>query len=275
MTLQGRGLRLRMRVEAGDLALLPWELLYDQERREFLGLSQRTPVVRHLPVPRPIVVPPVSPPLRMLVVPASPKDMPELGIHRETASLQEAVQPLLNGGLLTLDVLKPPTAQVLHKYLLDQPCHILHFLGHGGMNQLGGYIVLEDASGMANQLDAQELKVLLSDTSVCLAVLNACLTACDAVRGSAGVADRTYLGAAQALMDAGLMATVAMQFSLRDLGARIFAENFFRMLARRKPIEEAVGQARVAIVLEMGIGCCDWATPVLFLRGNETHLFSG
>jgi CHAT domain-containing protein len=104
-----------------------------------------------------------------------------------------------------------------------------------------------------------------------MAVLAACLTARD--RTAEGASERAYLGVAPSLVDAGVPAVVAMQFSLTDAGGRAFAQDLYQMLARHKPVEEAVDQARVAVMLEMGMGSRDWAAPVLFLRGDAGVLF--
>jgi CHAT domain-containing protein len=104
-------------------------------------------------------------------------------------------------------------------------------------------------------------------------LLNACLTARDLSPQGPSVLERAYLGVAPALVDAGLLAVVAMQFSVSDEGARIFAQDFYRMLARRRPVDEAVDQARVATMLNLGLECRDWAAPVLFLRGSTGELF--
>jgi len=276
MVAQGKGLRLRLRAESGDLIALPWELLYDPERREFLSLTRRAPVVRHLRVAHPTVARPISPPLQMLVVPASPRDLVPLEVQAEVEALQGAVQPLVEEELLAWKVLQPPTVQALREHLVDHPCHILHFIGHGGFDGEEGYLALEGAQRRTKRLDARELKVLFSNTPVRLAVLNACLTARDAVHPTSGVNShqRAYLGVAPALVDAGLLAVVAMQFSLGDKGAQIFAQDFYRMLARRRPVDEAVDQARVAMMLELGLECRDWVAPVLFLRGSTGELFS-
>jgi tetratricopeptide (TPR) repeat protein len=268
-TAPGKGLRLRLRVEAGELISLPWELLYDPEKREFLSLTRRTPVVRCPPVPRPAAMRPLAPPLHMLVVAASPRDWPELDVRGEVEALEQAVRPLVDEGALALHVLQRPTVRALRERLVDRPCHVLHFVGHGGFDWQGGYIVLEDEAGLAHELEAARLKVLLSGAAVRMAVLGACLTARDAARADAGAPSRAYLGVAPALVDAGLLAVVAMQFSLSDRGARVFAGDFYRMLARYQPVDEAVDRARVAVMLELGLDCRDWAAPVLFLRGSD------
>ena len=48
----GKGLRLKLRIQAPELAELPWEFLYDPHRAEYVCLSRRTPLVRYLEVPR-------------------------------------------------------------------------------------------------------------------------------------------------------------------------------------------------------------------------------
>jgi CHAT domain-containing protein len=149
----------------------------------------------------------------------------------------------------------------------------VHFIGHGGFDGEEGYLALEDPAGQMKRLDARELKVLFSNAPVRLAVLNACLTARDAVRHSPGDIERAYLGLAPALVDAGLLAVVAMQFSLLDEGARVFAQDFYQMLARRRPVDEAVDQARVAMMVALGLERRDWAAPVLFMRGSTGELF--
>src|SRR5579862_8903349 len=40
---QHAGLRIKLRVQAPELAVLPWELLYDARHDEYLCLSRRTP----------------------------------------------------------------------------------------------------------------------------------------------------------------------------------------------------------------------------------------
>jgi hypothetical protein len=81
------------------------------------------------------------------------------------------------------------------------------------------------------------------------------------------------LGVGPALVDAGLGAVVAMQFSMRDWSARVFAEDFYTTLARLEPVDEAVSRAREALMLQFGEDQRDWATPVLFLRAPDGVIF--
>ena len=72
------GLRVKLRIDAPDLAALPWEYLYDPERGDFLGLSIATPVVRYIALPRPIKPFATRPPLRILGLIAATADLPNL-----------------------------------------------------------------------------------------------------------------------------------------------------------------------------------------------------
>ena len=273
MTAQGKGLRVRLRLDSAELLALPWELCYDPERDEFLSLTRRLPMVHYLPVPRPTTARPVSLPLRLLVVPASPRNLEPLDVQAEVAGLQQALEPLVSGGTLAVDILEAPTARELRKRLLDRSYHILHFIRHGGSDGQRGCIMLEDAGGQASPLDGERLGMILYDTPVRLAVLNACLTGREPERRGMERYQRNYLGVAPALVDAGLLAVVGMQFSISDQGSRLFAYDFCEMLARHKPVDEAVDQARVAMALALGLGCRDWAAPVLFMRGSSGAIF--
>ncbi len=273
MTAQGMGLRLRLRVEPATLSELPWELLYDPYGGEFLALSARSPVVRHLHVGRPAQLPPLAPPLHMLIVAASPQDLPPLDIQNEIAALRAILKPMIDAGQVQVHVLTPPTAQALREYLLDHPCHLLHFVGHGGVDAGGGYLVLEDEQKRADRRDAATFCRLGGGKLPRFVMLNACLTASDTVQMCERGAERAFAGVAPALVRAGVTAVVAMQFPVSDRGAQIFSADFYRMLARRRPVDEAVDQARIAVTIELGAGSSDWAAPVLFLRGNSGDIF--
>ncbi len=86
------GLRVRLRLsDCAELADLPWEYLYDRGSRRFLALSEWTPVVRYLEFPGRVRPLPVSPPLRVLVLIASPTDFPRLDVAAEWDKLRQAL----------------------------------------------------------------------------------------------------------------------------------------------------------------------------------------
>jgi hypothetical protein len=54
---------------------------------------------------------------------------------------------------------------------------------------------------------------------------------------------------------------------------RLFAEDLYGMLARFRPVDDGVSQAREALLLEVGRDRADWARPVLFIRAPDGVLF--
>src|SRR5262245_22921884 len=81
-------LRIRLRLTGTpELANLPWEYLYDGPNNRFLTLSYQTSIVRYLEIPQPIQTLKVQPPLRVLVMVASPLGLHQLDAERECEKL--------------------------------------------------------------------------------------------------------------------------------------------------------------------------------------------
>lgn len=266
------GLRLRLRLGPPELQALPWELLRDPEKRESLGLSRRTLVVRYLPVPRPSPPLVVEPPLRVLVAAASPTDRLPLDIDGELTAIEQAVQPLSDR--VQVIPLTHCTKQSLRRHLMDNEPHVLHVVAHGDFDGQEGTLVLENERGRAERLPGTVLGMLLKGSNVRLAVLNTCLSATDTAAVRSDTRQRAaMLGVGPALVGAGLGAVVGMQFSLPDVSAVAFARDFYEMLARFEPVDVCVARAREALLLEAGRDSRDWAAPVLFLRSPDGRLF--
>jgi hypothetical protein len=64
-----------------------------------------------------------------------------------------------------------------------------------------------------------------------------------------------------------------MGFSLPDASGRVFARDFYEMLARLLPVDVCTSRAREALLLEAGRDSRDWVAPVLFLRAPDGVLF--
>ncbi len=153
---QGKGLRLRLRFQAADLAALPWEFLFDDRRGEYLCLSKNTPTIRYLELPDPIPRLTVTPPLRILGMIASPEDLPRLDVEREKQRIEIAVRDLQKQGFLELSWLPGQTWRDLHKAMWGGPWHVFHFIGHGGFDRYTdeGLLALADEQGKKHFLAA-------------------------------------------------------------------------------------------------------------------------
>ena len=257
----GPGLRIRLRLnDVPHLAGLPWEYLYDAEGQGFLALSVRTPVVRYLELSEGIGTLLVEPPLRVLAVISTPRG------YRELAEADE--EPLRRGGLIEVERLARPTSAALEERLrTGQPVHVLHFVGHGGFSELRGegVLVFEDEEGNGDPVGGPSLAYLLQDhPSLRLAVLNAC-------NGARSSDEDTFTGAAQALVQHGVPAVIAMQSEVMDETACSFAEKFYRGLAAGLPVDACMGEVRRALAAERNP---EWGTPALYLRATDGHLFN-
>ena len=264
----GRGLRIRLRLKGVPaLAELPWEFLYDIEQDHFLATSTLTPMVRYLDLPQTVPTLRVRPPLRVLVILAGPRNLPNLDAEGEWERLKTSLAPLEANGAIQLERLPTATLDCLRRRARGEPFHILHFIGHGGFDQTAGDGVLhfEDPKGMSDPVPGQLLGNILRDHDCLrLAVLNAC-------EGARQSNQDPFSGVAQSLCQQRLPAVVAMQFEISDDAAKTFAEEFYGALADGLPVDAAVSESRKALF--SGRFGQEWATPVLYMRSSSGVLF--
>ncbi len=114
---QGKGLRVRLRIQSPELGALPWEYLYDPRQGEYLCLSAYTPIIRYLDLPQPILPLEITPPLRVLGMACSPTNLAELDVDQEKRRIEEALAPLQRDGLVTLQWLAGSTWRDLQQAL--------------------------------------------------------------------------------------------------------------------------------------------------------------
>ncbi len=264
----GHGLRVRLRLaEVPELAVWPWEYLYDPTLRRHLVLSDQTPVVRYADMPDTIRPLSTRPPLRILTVIASPKDQPPVDVEREWSNLQAALKDLEPADDVSLLRLDQPTPLALRQLLQREKVHILHFVGHGVFDPQtqDGALVFENAAGSSDRVSASNVGTLLHDhETLRLVVLNAC-------HGAQGAKHGAFAGVAQGLVGQSIPAVVAMQFAISDRAAIAFSSAFYRALANGYPVDAAVGEGRIAIQLDHNE--VEWGVPVVYLRASEAYLF--
>jgi|GEM_PF-3331159 len=266
-TAKARGMKLRVRLEiAPELAPLPWEYLHDPDDNQFLALSKITPLVRYLPGGA-VKALEVAPPLRVLVVTASPRDRAALDEGDEVARIQNAVAALRADGQLDLTHVVHATVKKVRAALQSKEHHVFHFIGHGTFADGMGALVFEKEDGTTALLDADQLGVLFGDhASMRLAVLNAC----EGARISEG---DPFGGVAQALIQRGLGAAIAMQSEITDDAAKRFAEELYTEISHGEPIDAAVAASRAAMFVEDDGWSAEWGAVVVYLRAQDGRLF--
>ncbi len=265
---QGCGLRLKLRIHPPELAMLPWEYLYDPQRSDFICLSRATPIVRYIDLPQVPVPLTITPPLRVLCIIAAPRDLAPLNIEREKQRLELALETLRTQNQVELTWLEQPTINDLQRAMRGGPWHVLHFMGHGGFNRSSnqGFLALIGDDENAHRLMAVDAGRLLADhPSLRLVVLNACEGARSSLRD-------IFSSTAATLVRRGVPAVLAMQNDITDYAAIELARAFYAALADGLPVDAAVAEARKHVSV-MTANSVEWGTPVLFMRAPDGILF--
>jgi DNA-binding beta-propeller fold protein YncE len=265
---QDRGLRLSLALSGvPELMDVPWEFLYDDPN--FLAVSVWTPVVRYLDLPTPKRALRVETPLRVLALVSSPADYDALDVDHERETVERALAPLSERGLVELQWLEQANLRELRRVLMHgEDVHVFHYVGHAHYDEQAqaGAVLLEDADGRAKPVPAWKLGQTLHDTrrSLRLVVLNAC-------EGALTSPTDPFAGVAPSIVQQGIPAVIAMQFEITDAAAIVFAQGFYEALAGGYPVDAALAEARMAILADDND--VEWATPVLFMRVPDGRIF--
>lgn len=269
-TAAARPLRLRVVVDPDGPGMdgvhaLPWETLYDRDRGERLACEGKASIVRSLVVRRPPEPWEPAGRLRVLVLLSGARD---LDLDGEAERLEElskkepgiAVERAAANDLDGLERLLQSAED------RNRPFHVLHFAGHGGLSAgpAGGVLVWEPPGLPRVTISGQDLSALLRRfLALQMVVLNACSTA-----DLPGDGRDPFAGVAAALLQGGVPVVVGAQGKLRDDAALLFAETFYRSLARGAVPEDAVAAARWALWKKLPEGQT-WAQPILFQATTE------
>lgn len=284
-----RGRELLVRILASPhLAVLPWELLPDPTRREteaaprFLTLAPDASVVRLARGRRyPVRREPLEPPLRLLVVLSSPQgrdpgdDSLSFDIYEEKQSLLAELLPLVEAGLLSVDVEDHPTLENLRRRIGGERrgYHLFHYLGHAQPDGL----ILEDAEGRRDdESGAGFTEVLRLCPDLRLAVFAGCETARAAgdplaLDAEGAVGWRHLLSLADRGVQECCPVVVGMQAVLPFRTERLFTRFFYQGLASGYSVAGAARLARGATRTDRHAGgdLLDWAVPVVFVGGDD------
>jgi hypothetical protein len=274
-----RRLRIKLRIEAPELAQLPWEYLYNSRDSEWVGLQFRTPIIRSLGLDRDAPDSTVEGPLNVLGMIANPAGYVAGGMANPVDSAKErrliecALKPLRDAGKVNLRWVAGETVEELIRTMSVCPWHVFHFIGHGGAGGASdddggapdGFIVLADETGAPKEVPASELKDYLQGPfgRPRLVVLNCC----DGAREGR----RSFTSPAATLVKSGVPSVVAMQFPISEPAASRFAASFYEQIAENAPIEDAITRTRLMIKDKS----LEWGSPVLYTHARGGRLFAG
>lgn len=253
-----RGLRvvLKIDLEGADgqlLQSLPWELLYQTSKREFIALMKNRSIVRYLELLQPLGSATLTPPVRVIAVSSLPAGFSQLDLPREEQNLRKAW-----AGARLKALNNVPIGVVADEIEKTGPYQIFHFMGHAGFNGGTGVLFFTDP------VDGEQLATTLAfqQGNFRLAILNACRTG----QIGAGRESDPYAGLAASLAIHGVPAIVAMRERISDPAAIRFSKAVHEQLADGKTLDEAVGVGRRVILVNEDHEKGEWSQPILFLR---------
>lgn len=193
--------------------------------------------------------------LRVLVMAASPEDLPALNPDLERNGLRDALRERIEGGRVELFERDSRSKQALVEAIAEVQPHLFHFIGHAKARGDDVQLALAGRSGTAVYIPSDELATLLTRAGVRFALLNAC--------GSEPLAER--------LARRGL-AALGMADSLLDRSGRVFAQGFYQVLSQGGALDQAASEGRYRIWLEDRDGG-EWALPTLFVANGDVDGF--
>ncbi|PTR33977.1 CHAT domain-containing protein [Luteibacter sp. OK325] len=267
------GLRVKLHVDSPELALLPWEFMFDKamgHEDAYLCLNNRSPIVRFLDIEGPPTRLPVDGPVRILGMVSNPcaAEWPDLDVEAERTRIDMALKDL-PAGSVELKWVHGGSTDRLFDMMQEGPWHIFHFIGHGGVDEYTdeqgqqrtrGFVLMQDGDGKPVKVYGSGLGGMLqADGSLQLAILNCCEGARGAI-SSAGAS----------LVSWGLPMVIAMQFPITDGASARFAERFYRSLSMGETVEHALTTARQGMLCAGGM---EWGIPVLFSRSGSSVVF--
>lgn len=248
-----------------DLRELPWETLFIPRLRLHPVLNLRYELMRLAKPSKYLQALEIIPPLRILAVLSSPKDLPPLNISGEREILQRALASAIERSTVELNFVEPATTSRLQELIRSFRPHLVHFVVHGEFNKDNktGYLALEDENGVHSLLNAEDIKILLADSDVRAVVLNGCETST-----ALGSTDYTSSVAGN-LLDAGVPFVIGTMRPIADESALLFSREFYRSFAEGFSLEYALTEARKALSIEK----YDWSAYAFYTISAEIESF--
>ena len=250
---------------APSLINLPWEVLYDYRRNNFIGLSGKVYPVRYLSLPVATKdVESKKDSLSVLVVISHEND---LEVEEEWINIQKLFGNSVTKNIIKLNRLEDVSYKGLQDNSLSFSPDIVHFIGHGEFDEFekSASLRLRSKSGNIDYISADDLgNVLGAIHNLKLLVLNSC-------QGSLTASDDMYIGMSHRLLQLGVPSVISMQNKISDSAAIIFSERLYHFLLSSLPLEMAVTEARKSIFKVSDEK--NWYLPVLYTRSVKNTLF--
>jgi hypothetical protein len=270
------GVRVCLDPRSNSWNAIPWELICSKllPAWNYLALDPRTPVIRIPRIGQEVYLREIYPPLKILVLLASPKRIERIDAQKEKRSIQEVLS-FKSGWPIQIDYLgfdDPNQAGFdaiqMHLASQDKPYDIVHVIGHGIQDEEleGAIAFVNPVDGKSQIVTASSLANLLRSQRVMLVILQSCQSA------KIDPSSITFSSLAQQLVAAGIPAALAMQADIdQDIATQFFNRLYALWINKGCLFEEAITQARISIYQSLidksstEIRIRSWAIPVLYI----------
>jgi hypothetical protein len=187
----------------------------------------------------------MTPKIKILFLAANPRDTTHLRLQEEAREMADRLRGSLHRDAFELVHYLAVRSRDLLRGLQELQPHILHFSGHGNLNQ---EIVLEADDGSSQPIRPHDFADLLSlfNTNIKVAMLSCCFA-------------RKQAKALHRVLDF----TIGGAKPISDAGAVSFSANFYQVLGSGGSINQAFGAARLITNME---GRKIFETSDLFVR---------
>jgi hypothetical protein len=255
--------RIVLNIACAKLRLLPWECVYIPSLRLFPALMRKYSLVHYLPGSRSLIPRTLTTPLRILVALASPIDSPPLHNELEKQAIIKALDVAIKNNEVELKIIDHTTQNELRHAILTFQPHFVHFSGHSTYMQQEdeGALLLENSKRQSDPIRASELKTILVDSNISVAVLNGCDTARSGI-------DSVMSGVAGSLVMDGIPAAIATTRTIFEPSALMFTREFYQAFMEGYSLEPSIVEARKALSVE------NWDWSVYTLYSGTTKLES-
>lgn len=279
---QETSLRIELEVDEQrmpDVAALPWEFLRKppEPYGKSMWISTHPDLCfsrwrAHSSTVRPIELAEHER-LRIAVVVSTPENLGEVVYENVWNSLQGLANEQQN--LFELLPLVEDATRAKIGVMLERKPHILHFIGHARLQiqneqeqDVGQVALVDNITHEARWVGAELFGELFHQHAPGVMLLHAC-------EGAASSESNAFVGVASQIIQHNVSVVVAMQYEVTNAMAQWFALEFYKRLAMGKPVDKAVQEGRRSISLETWgeYKTRDFATPVLFMRVRDGHLF--
>ncbi len=276
---EDRILRIELDIDEAsmpDVAALPWEFMRVPSKANlgvlWLGTTPKVVFSRRraqwFPA-KPIQLAP-NEKLRIALAVAAPSDLGPVLYDKVEASLKTLAAEQSDKFEL-LPVLLKANAETVDSLLAKKP-HIFHFIGHGRFNTenhtpKAEIAFVDDIMGESDWVDSEFFAGLFNTFRPGVVLLHAC-------EGGTLSASQAFVGVASRVVQQNIPVVVAMQYEVTNNTALRFALKFYQQLAVGDPVDMAAQYGRRAVALNTQYKRRDFATPVLFMRVADGHLFA-